>query len=311
MNSPQNPSDDAGRPRLHRPSLGSSNGAAPVAAPTASILQTLEGTKVGTAAAPAKLSKLPLLAGLLVLAAFVAWVVLRPAPVASPELRLADAKAPVQPAALPKPTEPAAPAASASAAAPTPGQAVARLEQLPDTAAPATAAAPTPPAAAAATAAAAAVAAAAPPGKPSQRQQASASSKPSRSTLPRRAESQRTASANKAAPPGAATASARPSAPASEDRDVELMAALMSHVGALPRSEQATIAGLVANCRNKPRAEADQCRREICDGYWGKAEACPARGKPAAKPVAKTVGKAPGSAAPARTSAQKLAAAAR
>jgi hypothetical protein len=76
---------------------------------------------------------------------------------------------------------------------------------------------------------------------------------------------------------------------------VELMAALMSHVGAprnspavaakntstvatpLARSKQTTIASLVAECRLKPRAEADQCKRQICAGYWGKAEACPGR----------------------------------
>jgi hypothetical protein len=310
VNSPQNPSDDAGKPRIQRPSLGSGS-AAPAAAPTASILQTLEGAKAGATAAPVKRNKLPLLAGLSLAAALAAWLVLRPTPVASPDLRVADAKAPAQTAAVPKPAVPAAPVAPAEPAAPAPAQAVARLEQLPDNATPATAA-PTLPAAAAATAATAAAAAAvAPRSKPAPRPQASASSKPSGSAPPRRTEPRRTASATKAAPSAAATASARPAAPPTEDRDVELMAALMSHVGALPRNEQATIAGLVANCRTKPRAEADQCRREICDGYWGKAEACPARGKPAAKPAAKTVGKASGPAALTPTPAQKLAAAAR
>lgn len=306
MNSPKNPSDDAGKPRIHRPSLGGS-GAAPAAAPTASILQTLEGAKAGATAAPVKRNKLPLLACLSVAAALATWLVLRPAPVASPELRVADAKATAQTAAAPKPAVSVAPAASAAAAdpaTPAPGQAVARLEPFPDNAAPATPATAAPTLPAAATAAAATVAAPS-TSKPALRPQASASSKP------RRAEARRTASANKAAPAAAATASARAATTPSDDRDVELMAALMAHVGALPRNEQATIAGLVANCRTKPRAEADQCRRDICDGYWGKAEACPARGKPAAKPVAKTVGKAPAPAVPAQTSAQKLAAAAR
>ena len=306
MNSPQKPSDDAGKPRLHKPSLGGGS-TAPAAASTASILQTLEGTKTGAAAAAPKRSTLPLLAGLSVAAVLAAWLALRPTPVAQPELRVADAKAPVQTVAAPKPAVPATSAAVASAPTLPSDQAVARLEQLPDN----TAAAATAVAAPAQAAAATAAAAVAPSSKPAPRPQANTSSKPSRSAPPRRAEARRTASAGKAAPSTNTTASARPATPPSEDRDVELMAALMSHVGALPRNEQATIAGLVANCRTKPRAEADQCRRDICDGYSGKAEAGPARGKPAAKPAAKTVGKAPGPAAPAQTSAQKLAAAAR
>ncbi len=310
MNSPQKPSDDAGKPRLHKPSLGGGS-TSPTTATNASILQTLEGTRTGAAAAaPVTRSKLPLLAGLSVAAALAAWLVLRPAPVAQPELRVADATAPVQTAAAPKPAVPAAGAEVASATTPPSGQAVARLEQLPDNAAAAATAAAAPAQAAVATAAPTrAAAAVAPSSKPAPRPQASTSSKPSRSAPPRRTEARRTASAGKAAPSTNTAASARPATPPSDDRDVELMAALMSHVGALPRNEQATIAGLVANCRTKPRAEADQCRRDICDGYWGKAEACPARGKPAAKPAAKTVGKGP--AAPAQTSAQKLAAAAR
>jgi hypothetical protein len=44
------------------------------------------------------------------------------------------------------------------------------------------------------------------------------------------------------------------------------------------RRDDATIAELVKHCD----AEADsigalQCRRRICDGYWGKAQACPKR----------------------------------
>ena len=103
----------------------------------------------------------------------------------------------------------------------------------------------------------------------------------------------------------AAAVRARSEAPAARtpslqprDPDVELMAALMSHAdsqrggaaapvppadikstatGRLPSKKQATIAGLVAGCGQKPKAEADRCRREICAGYWGKAQACPAR----------------------------------
>lgn len=89
--------------------------------------------------------------------------------------------------------------------------------------------------------------------------------------------------------------SASPAAPftavssdAARDPDVELVAALMAranpsatvHAGDGPvgggTATPATIASLVKSCSNKPKAEAERCRREICSGYWGKAEACPA-----------------------------------
>jgi hypothetical protein len=54
-------------------------------------------------------------------------------------------------------------------------------------------------------------------------------------------------------------------------------AAVKPPVATNGRSQRTTIAGLVAECRLKPRAQADQCRRKICSGYWGKADACPAR----------------------------------
>jgi hypothetical protein len=80
----------------------------------------------------------------------------------------------------------------------------------------------------------------------------------------------------------------RSTASASADADVSLLAALIGHAepGAVSGSgrqrDDATIAGLVQRCD----AEADrigvfECRRRICDGYWGKAQACPRRLAPA------------------------------
>ena len=88
----------------------------------------------------------------------------------------------------------------------------------------------------------------------------------------------------------------------SGDPDVDLMAALMVHmnstragadalaaptkssamakpagtqVAALGDLGSATIASLVARCEKLVVAEANQCRRRICKGSWGKADACP------------------------------------
>jgi hypothetical protein len=38
--------------------------------------------------------------------------------------------------------------------------------------------------------------------------------------------------------------------------------------------ESDTIAGLVRQCRELAPREAAACRRRICAGYWGKAQAC-------------------------------------
>ena len=97
------------------------------------------------------------------------------------------------------------------------------------------------------------------------------------------------------------TGSAKP-ALRSGDPDVDLMAALMVHmnstragaealaaptkpngaanssgtqVAALGDLSNATIAGLVARCEKLAVSEANQCRRRICRGSWGKADACP------------------------------------
>lgn len=73
---------------------------------------------------------------------------------------------------------------------------------------------------------------------------------------------------------------------ASREADVDLLAALLAHVArddaeALGANEQVTIAQIVRRCEMRGvkdgAAESRECRRRICDGYWGKAEACPAR----------------------------------
>jgi len=78
---------------------------------------------------------------------------------------------------------------------------------------------------------------------------------------------------------------------ASKDPDVDLLAALMTHLSssgsaapgaAAPRApnkpvDEPTIAKLVQRCQAMGGDEGRQCQRRICDGYWGKAQACPAR----------------------------------
>lgn len=62
------------------------------------------------------------------------------------------------------------------------------------------------------------------------------------------------------------------------DADVEIMAALIGHMnesGAASGTADASIADLVRHCRSLPGAEAQACQRRICQGYWGRAEACP------------------------------------
>jgi hypothetical protein len=74
------------------------------------------------------------------------------------------------------------------------------------------------------------------------------------------------------------------------DPDVDLLAALMAHVantgdGKTGRShdrsripvDEPSIAKLVKRCEVLSGEEAVQCQKRICDGYWGKAQACPAR----------------------------------
>ena len=115
--------------------------------------------------------------------------------------------------------------------------------------------------------------------------------------------------ADKAAHPRAAaakkgstanTAKARPPRHADKraDPDVDLLAALMAHVASPASSapkaasrrgaggdagarEDLSIAKLVTRCEAMQGSKAAECRRRICDGYWGKAQACPARRPPA------------------------------
>jgi hypothetical protein len=71
-----------------------------------------------------------------------------------------------------------------------------------------------------------------------------------------------------------------------KDADIALLSALLAHVSSdgpvrpLGAQTQLTIAQIVQRCEardGKDSKEARDCRRRICDGYWGKAQACPAR----------------------------------
>ncbi|RQP23755.1 hypothetical protein [Piscinibacter terrae] len=85
----------------------------------------------------------------------------------------------------------------------------------------------------------------------------------------------------------AADSTARDAKPAKtatngRDPDVDLLAALMAHLGqpdakgAKPNLDDTSIAKLVKRCESLSGDEAAQCQKRICDGYWGKAQACPA-----------------------------------
>ena len=69
--------------------------------------------------------------------------------------------------------------------------------------------------------------------------------------------------------------------PSGDDADVRLLSALLAHVSrpapgaALAEEDQLTIAQIVKRCDARPAPEVRECRRRICEGYWGKAEACP------------------------------------
>ena len=103
----------------------------------------------------------------------------------------------------------------------------------------------------------------------------------------------------RAKPPAAALAAAPKAAVG--DADVELLAALMAHpnltgpvtaskaqqAGVAPepakRRDDSNIATLIQRCASRPsKQESLACRRRICQGYWGKAEACPKALAPAA-----------------------------
>lgn len=91
--------------------------------------------------------------------------------------------------------------------------------------------------------------------------------------------------------PTASAPAATAGHPAS-DPDAELVAAIMARLesrGAAAPTGRApdrsnTIATLVRDCQALPEpAHALACRRRICDGYWGKAQACPKSLAPSAK----------------------------
>lgn len=43
---------------------------------------------------------------------------------------------------------------------------------------------------------------------------------------------------------------------------------------AAPAMQRPTIASLIRECNALKPREASACRQQICDGYWGKAQAC-------------------------------------
>lgn len=80
---------------------------------------------------------------------------------------------------------------------------------------------------------------------------------------------------------GGSTTTAAVTAARNGDADVDLLSALVAHVDGqgrpINRSPE-TIAELVRRCEAQiDKTEAQACRRRICTGYWGKAQACPAR----------------------------------
>ncbi len=94
------------------------------------------------------------------------------------------------------------------------------------------------------------------------------------------------ATAQRAPPPGEAKTAVRTTAPAvnrphANDPDVELLSAIMKHLGdergatGGPARSSQTIAELVKSCRGNDPIEALLCQRRICEGSWGKAQACP------------------------------------
>jgi hypothetical protein len=57
--------------------------------------------------------------------------------------------------------------------------------------------------------------------------------------------------------------------------DVEILTALVRHIdGPAAFASGPTMAGLVSECTAQGGEEAARCLRRICDGYWGKADAC-------------------------------------
>jgi ribosomal protein L40E len=183
---------------------------------------------------------------------------------------------------------PALPASAASAAAATTARIEAMLEPAPAPQASAAAAAkPSEPAAAPPRVAQASAVAA--PAKPRPTRLAAAPPKRAASGAGASARGAAVSTRSAAASTRSATASTRSAvAPAAADRgnnrdaDIVLLSALLAHVsregqaGPLASNDQMTIAQIVQRCEARGGDEARQCRRRICEGYWGKAQACPA-----------------------------------
>lgn len=76
------------------------------------------------------------------------------------------------------------------------------------------------------------------------------------------------------------TAAAAQPATGKQDPDVELLNAIMKHLNdgggkAVPTRSPQTIADLVQSCQSRDAIETLLCQRRICEGSWGKAQACP------------------------------------
>lgn len=245
-----------------------------------SILASVEG-HARHAAAPTRRSHWAWLAGgalAVSAAAYVAWQ----SPIASSEAMAAsNAKnadhepALAMRASAPNPPAPAAPAVEAPAAT-----ATARIE---------TVATSEPHAAAEAGHPFAALSPSSPPVESAVATVAAAvPSKPAMSTAePRIVATAAGSGSKKRAAPRRERAS-QPRDTPTEDADVDLLAALMAHVAgheagtAVNASYAApTIAELVRSCRALAAGAARRCRQRICEGYWGKAEACPVQARAA------------------------------
>ncbi len=83
-------------------------------------------------------------------------------------------------------------------------------------------------------------------------------------------------------PPRTASARRPEAPPPARDPDVTLLSAMLARLSSDnpgdAAAQRATIAQLAGRCdarSGKESSEAAECRRQICAGHWGKAEACP------------------------------------
>lgn len=103
-------------------------------------------------------------------------------------------------------------------------------------------------------------------------------------------EAKRQATVAHAAKPREREATRANKATSGRDPDVDLLAALMAHAsgrgGVNPTAsardvsksiDEPSIAKLVKRCESLNGEDALQCQRRMCDGYWGRAQACPAK----------------------------------